>query len=87
MAINVSRDGYGTTITIPEEPTVKTLGGQYRPGCPAVELWWSRDGKKADETIIIRQEYADRGTADVLELTQGQLYGLIEACNILMERT
>jgi hypothetical protein len=52
-----------------------------------VEVWWSRDKAKADETVIIRQEYPDRGTADVLELTLGQLYDLIDACNKAVENT
>lgn len=66
---------------------MKTPGGQVRPGCPAVDVWWSRDGVKANETIIIRQEYPDRGTADVLELTFGQLYDLIDALNKAVEST
>lgn len=66
---------------------MKTPGAKFRPGCPALELWWSRDGDKADETVIIRQEYSDRSTADVLELTLGQLYDLIDACNKAVERT
>jgi hypothetical protein len=82
---SVSRDSHGTTYTIPASPIVKTPGGSVRPACPAVEIWWSRNGKKADETLIIRQEYADRDTADVLEITFGQLYDLIDACNQAVE--
>lgn len=80
-------DGFGTTYTIPNEDAVKTPGGKFRPGCPTVEVWWSRNGAKADETVIIRQEYADRNTADVLELTQGQVYDLIDALNQAVENT
>lgn len=87
MTVKATTDAYGTTFHIPEDPAVRTPGGKWRPGCPAVELWWSRDGVKADETIIIRQQYNDRATADVLELTQGQLYDLIEAANLAVERT
>lgn len=58
-----------------------------RPGCPAVDVWWTRNGNNADETVIIRQEYPDRSTADVLELTQGQVYDLIDALNRAMETT
>lgn len=64
---------------------MKTPGGQVRPGCPAVEVWWSRDGKKADETLIIRQEYEDRAHAEVMELTFGQAYDLIDALNRAVE--
>jgi hypothetical protein len=74
-------DQFGTTYTIPAEPAVKTPGCQWRPGCPAIEVWWSRNGAKADETLIIRQEYEDREHADVLELTFGQVYDLIDALN------
>lgn len=87
MPITQSSDAYGTSYTIPEDAAVKTPGAQWRPGCPAVTVWWSRDGKKADETLIIRQEYSDRSTADVLELTFGQVYGLIEALNKAVENT
>jgi hypothetical protein len=86
MPATSSTDAHGTTYTIPAEPAVRTPGAQWRPGCPAVELWWSRNGAKADdETLIIRQEYADRSTADVLELTFGQAYDLIDALNKAVE--
>jgi hypothetical protein len=80
-----STDSYGTTYHIEAAPTVKTPGAKFRPGCPSVEVWWSRDGVKADETLIIRQEYEDRNTADVLELTFGQVYDLIDALNRAVE--
>ena len=87
MPCHASKDAHGTTYIIPEAEAVKTPGGQVRPGCPAVEVWWSRNGKKADETVIIRQEYPDRSTADVLELTLGQAYDLIDALNRAVENT
>jgi hypothetical protein len=64
---------------------VKTPGAQWRPGCPAVEIWWSRNGAKAVETLIIRQEYEDREHAEVMELTFGQAYDLIDALNKAVE--
>ena len=85
MPAQSSTDAHGTTYTIAKEDAVKTPGGQWRPGCPSVEVWWSRDGNKADETLIIRQEYDDRSTADVLELTFGQVYDLIDALNKAVE--
>lgn len=85
MPAQKTTDAHGTTYHIPEAPTVKTPGAQVRPGCPAIEVWWSRNGKKADETIIIRQEYEARSTADVLELTLGQVYDLIDALNRAVE--
>jgi hypothetical protein len=80
-----SIDAHGTTYTIPAEPAVRTPGAQWRPGCPAIEVWWSRNGAKADETLIIRQQYDDRSTADVLELTFGQVYDLIDGLNRAVE--
>lgn len=85
MPSQSSTDAFGTTYTIPADPAVRTPGAQWRPGCPAVEVWWSRNGAKADETLIIRQEYPDRSTADVLELTFGQAYDLIDALNKAVE--
>lgn len=65
---------------------VKTPAGHIRPSCPAIEVWWSHSSKvKAEETLIIRQEYEDRATADVLELTFGQTYDLIDALNKAVE--
>jgi hypothetical protein len=87
MACTASRDPHGTSYHIRSAETVRTPGGRVRPGCPALEVWWSRDGKKADETVIIRQEYAERSTADVLELTLSQVYDLIDALNRAVENT
>jgi len=85
MPSQSSTDAYGTTYIISEEDAVQTPGGQWRPGCPAVEVWWSRDGHKADETLIIRQEYPDRAHAEVMELTFGQVYDLIDGLNRAVE--
>lgn len=85
--LNVKRtsDAHGTSYTI-DADNAMTPGGIKRPGCPLVEVWWSRDGKKADETIIIRQEWAGRDTAEVVEVTQGQAYDLMKALADAMER-
>lgn len=85
MPAKAITDAYGTTYHIPEDKAVKTPGSKWRPGLPALEVWWSRDGAKADETIIIRQEYEGRATAEVLELTQGQAYDLLDALNKALE--
>lgn len=88
MPSKISRDAHGTTYHIPSAETVKTPGGQQRLGLPSIEAWWSRSfSDKAEETLIIRQEYEDRSTADVLELTLGQTYDLIEALNRAVEST
>jgi hypothetical protein len=79
-------DKHGTSYIIDADGLKVTPGGQTRPGCPLVEVWWSRDGAKADETIIIRQEWAGRDTAEVLEVTQGQAYDLMKALADAMER-
>lgn len=79
-----STDAHGTTFVIPGEPKVVTRAGQLRRGCPAVEVWWSRNDP-ADETLIVRQHYEDRSTADVHEYTFGQVYDLIDALNQAVE--
>lgn len=81
MACSSSRDAHGTTFTIAAAETAKNPKGRQLAGLPGLEVWWSRTGTKAEETVIIRQEYADRATADVLELTLGQTYDLIDALN------
>jgi hypothetical protein len=85
MPATSSTDAHGTTYTIAGEEIVKTPGGQFRPGCPEIDVWWSRNGLKADETLIIRQQYDNRSTADVLELTFGQVYDLIDGLNRAVE--
>lgn len=91
MPCSSTTDAHGTTYTIPAAETLKTPGRRVLLGLPALEVWWSRNGKaadarsRADETIIIRQEYADRPTADVLELTLGQTYDLIDGLTKAVE--
>jgi len=82
-----SKDAHGTTYVIPAAEAVKNPNGRMFRGCPAVDVWWSRDLKlKAEETLVIRQEYPERSTADVLELTVGQAYDLIDALNKAVEK-
>jgi hypothetical protein len=52
-----------------------------------LDCWWARRFKsRADETLIIKQEnQSDR--ADVVELTLGQVYDLIDALNKAVENT
>jgi hypothetical protein len=82
-----SKDAHGHSYHIAASQIAKTPKGIIRPACPSIDVWWSRNGKKADETLVIRQEYADRSTADVLELTFGQVYDLIDALNRAVEAT
>jgi hypothetical protein len=78
----IEKDAYGTTYTVPAAPGHKSLMGRAE-----VHVWWARLFKdKKDETLLIRQENAtDR--ADVIELTFGQLYDLIDALNKAAENT
>lgn len=86
MPCSSSKDQHGTSYTIAAADTVKTPGAKFLPGCPQVDVWWSRSfERKSEETLVIRQEYADRATADVLELTLAQVYGLIDALNKAVE--
>jgi hypothetical protein len=86
VACSSFKDSHGTTFTIVAAETVKTPGSRFLPGCPDIDVWWSRSfERRAEETLIIRQEYADRSTADVLELTLPQVYDLIDALNKAVE--
>lgn len=87
MACSVHRDAHGTSYTIDASATVKTPGGQQLLGVPALDVWWARRFKsRAEETLIIKQEnMADR--ADVVELTLGQVYDLIDALNRAVENS
>jgi hypothetical protein len=88
VACSSSRDPHGTTYTIASAETVRTPRSRQLPGCPAIDVWWSRSFERhSEETLIIRQEYEDRSTADVLELTFGQVYDLIDALNRAVENT
>lgn len=87
MACRSDRDKNGTSYHIEATATVKTPGGTTLPGLPALDVWWARRFKsRAEETLIIKQEnQSDR--ADVVELTLGQVYGLIDALNKAVENT
>lgn len=88
MPCSSSEDAHGTTYTIAEAPSTKDTKGRTLKGYPGLDLWWSRDFKaKSEETLVIRQEYEDRSTADVLELTLGQAYDLIDALIKAVENT
>lgn len=85
MSCSSHKDSHGTSYLVLATPPVQTPSGQRLPGCPALDIWWSHGFKKAEETLVIRQEYEDRSTADVLELTFGQVYDLIDALNRAVE--
>lgn len=86
MACNVVRDTHGSSYTVPSAEAVKNPKGELLPGLPAVDVWWSRNfSHNQQETLVIRQEYENRDTADVLELTLGQVYDLIDALNKAVE--
>lgn len=88
MPCSSSKDAHGTTYAISAAPTTKDPSGHVLAGYPSLEVWWSRDFKaRSEETLIIRQEYEDRSTADVLELTLAQAYDLIDALNQAVETT
>jgi hypothetical protein len=85
VACKSQRDGHGTSYFVPAAVTQQTPGKRTLRGFPEVQVWWSRLSNKDDETLIIRQEYEDRKTADVIEITLGQLYDLIDALNKAVE--
>ena len=81
MTIETITDKHGTSYHIPDAEPVRTPGGRELPGAPSVELWWNR---LHEEKLMIRQENeSDR--ADVIELTLGQAYDLLEALNRAVE--
>lgn len=78
MACQVSRDDNGTTYHVPESKPVVSPGGHTFPGSDAVDIWWGRRFKEAqDETLLLRQENGK--TVDVITLTLGQVYDVIHA--------
>lgn len=86
MACSASTDAHGTSFAIAAAETTKDARGRQLKGLPGLDVWWSRSFQaKADETLVIKQEYPDRSTADVLELTLGQVYDLIDALNKAVE--
>ena len=87
MPCRVDRDANGTSYTISASAPVKSPGGTPLPGMAELNVWWARRFKeRADETLIIKQEnQSDR--ADVLELSFGQAYDLIDALNKAVENT
>lgn len=71
MACEVNTGPGGTSYRIPEDSgkTPRYTGKTYAE----IEAWWTR------KSFIIRQENSE--AADVLELSQGQVYDLIDALN------
>jgi hypothetical protein len=88
MACKSESDPHGTLFQVPAAQIVVTPGAKTRSSFPGLDVWWSRSFKdKSEETLIIKQEYPDRNTADVLELTLGQTYDLIDALVKAVEST
>jgi hypothetical protein len=81
--IEPASDGNGHHWTIPAEHhrwgSVKTVE------FPEVTVWWSREKALKDEWVFVRQ--ADVAAADVLILTLGQVYDLIDVLNQAVETT
>lgn len=84
MPCETVSDPHGTSFHIPEVDTMVTPGGTLLPGSASVEVWWSKLFKRDQEKLLIRQENnTDR--ADVVEVTLGQLFDLIDALNKAVE--
>lgn len=86
MTCHVERDDHGTTYTIPTAQVSRTPGGKVLRGVPELTVWWARRFKKdkADELLLLRQENNAK-SADVIGLTFGQVYDLIDALNKAVE--
>jgi hypothetical protein len=79
----IHKDAKGTMFIVPPEALLKKGSADS----PRVEVWWSRQARKRvkgrttqDECLILRQENGD-DSADVVILTPGQVYDLIDALN------
>lgn len=78
MVCRITRDKHGVSYHIPEAPAVQSPKGHVFPGAAAVDVWWARLFKeKQDELLLIRQE--DGEQVDVITLTLGQVYDMIQA--------
>lgn len=87
MACKVERDKHGSLFIVPADSSMKTPRGQQLRGIPELAVWWAQYFKdRADETLIIKQENLD-DRADVVEVTLGQLYDLIDALNKAVENS
>lgn len=86
MAVRAIKDTYGTSYAIPKAKDGVTPGGKSFQGTPEISVWWDRDHtRKADETLILRQENsADR--SDVITLTLAQAYDLLHAVGLAVMR-
>lgn len=85
MPATIDRDPNGTTYFVAADDAVKNPRGQRLRGVPELAIWWARNFKdRADETLIIKQENLE-DRADVVEVTFGQLYDLIDALNKAVE--
>lgn len=77
--IQLLRDEKGSTWIIPaDEGTTRTQDTQE------VAVWWSRP-KGAPEVLLLRQENHTGKNADLIMLTLGQLYDLIDVANQAVE--
>jgi hypothetical protein len=85
MPCETISDPHGTSFYIADVDTQTSPGGRVLPGSASVEVWWARLFKdNREEKLLIRQENrTDR--ADVVEVTLGQLYDLIDALNKAVE--
>lgn len=79
------KDTYGTLWRIAAAATQQLPNGKKSQGVPHIDVWWDRDMKdKPGELLVIRQEN-EKDRADVIMLSLGQLYDLIDASNKAVE--
>lgn len=84
MSCKVIRDEHGALYRVPAFAPALRSNLRVLPPRPHVDLWWDRDAKhKSNEDLYIRQDNGTR--ADVIVITQGQLYDLIHAANCLVK--
>jgi hypothetical protein len=80
MACEVDSGKFGTIYTVPEDNSWRPFTRTKRIArtFPKLEAWWTNSDK--GDSFLIRQENTEE-RADVLELSQGQLYDLLDALN------
>jgi hypothetical protein len=84
-AVKVHRDEHGALYRVqPFTPDQHSLDVRKDPSrklqaTPGVDVWWDRDFPRKDNELVVLRQENDPKRADVIQITQGQVYDLIHA--------